>query len=85
MNYVNDRRKHQMMIEAYQRSRNEKYVDQRQLRTRCWDGPALKVQTSKLTMYQPSLEYTLASIWNALDPRDRLIATLELFKFTMKE
>ena len=28
-----------MLIAAYQRSRLDKYVDQRGLRTKCWGGP----------------------------------------------
>ena len=85
LNYIRDRRNMHMLVEAYQRSRCDKYIDHRQLRTRCWDGPVLKMKFSKLTLYQHSLEYTLATLWNKLPPTDRVIPTLELFKTTLKE
>ena len=84
-NSIRDRRRSHMLIAAYQRSRQVKYVDQRNLRTRGWDGPMLKMSFSKLTMYQHSLEYTLATLWNNSKAEDRLIPSLELFKATMKQ
>ena len=73
-----------MLTAAYRHSRQDKYVDHRALRTHCWDGPVLKMSMSKLTMYQHSVKYTLATLWNSLKPEDRLIPTLELFQAEMK-
>ena len=84
-NTIKERRRSHMLIAAYQRSRQHKYVDQRQLITRGWDGPMLKVCFSKLTMYQNSLEYTLATLWNNSKVEDRIVPSLELFKSKMKQ
>ena len=66
--------------EGYSRSRIHKYVDNRNLLTRAWDGPVLTVLTANGAPYTRSLESTLGLVWNDLDSEDRNIETLDLFK-----
>ena len=66
--------------EAFIRSRNNKYKDNRNLNTRAWDGPLLKHVIANGGAYTRSLEHTLSLVWNHLDPEDRNIETLDKFK-----
>ena len=80
-NTIKDRRTSHMLIAAYQRSRQDKYVYQRQLRTWYGEGPMLKISNSKLSMYivpgQPGIHTSYLM--------EQLLPTHEQFKSTQKQ
>ena len=80
LNMLEDRMYAHQLKEAYVRSRQMKYRDNRNLVTRAWDGPILKCYTAHGGAYTRSLEHTLALVWNDLDPEDRKTETLDKFK-----
>ena len=52
----------------YQRSRDDAYVDNSNIRTRAFDGPLIKVLHSNSATYSRSAEFHGAVSWNSLPP-----------------
>ena len=85
LNILEDRLYAHQVIEGYRRSRITKYLDQRNLHTRAFDGPILKYHTPNSVPYTRSIEFSVAQVWNELDPGDRTIETLEVFRGEIKQ
>ena len=84
LNMLCDRVEYHQMKEAYRRASLDKYRDNRNLNTRAWDGPVLKLHTPNGVAYTRSLEYTIASLWNSLEPIERNSDTLDSFMLKQK-
>ena len=79
-NYLSDRRRIHMENFMYKRSRDDTYVDDRNIRTRAFDGPMVKVLHSNSATYDRSVEFRGAVIWNGLAPERRNIPNFDEFK-----
>ena len=79
-NYLVDRRNIHIENFMYHRSRDVDYMDARNLRTRAFDGPMVKVLHSNSATYSRSVEFYGAVLWNDLSPMRRSEESYEKFK-----
>lgn len=58
---------------AFKRSMDQKFVDERPIHTRAHDGRLLRTFFTRRAKVQKGVEYQCASMWNALESRQRAV------------
>ena len=64
INLLSDLRETSMLSLAYKRTRLDKFVDRRDIRTRAHDFPVLKIENNMKIKYEKSVQYRLFKIWS---------------------
>ena len=77
---LDKRRDRACIIQAYNRTRDPKHLDKRNLRTRRHDALSLIVPASRTTLSQNAFAYRGATAWNDLPPEVRLERDRDKFK-----
>ena len=77
---LDKRRDRACIIQAYNRTRDPKHLDKRNLRTRRHDALSLIVPASRTTLSQKAFAYRGPTAWNELPPEVRLERDRDKFK-----
>ena len=85
VNFLEHRRLSHIYIEGHKRSTKDKYIRKMNVNLRCAKGILLKNNIPHCVAYQRSLEYTVSTLWNSLDPSKRNIRDRNSFKFLLKK
>ena len=80
INLLSDIRKSSMLSLAYRRTRMDKYVDHRDIRTRAHDFPVLKIENNIKIKYEKSVQYRLFKTWSETPREIKSIASHSLLK-----